>query len=98
MLSKNRIIRFGLPVAFLVLGVTLYAQSRSNDCGNLSVVAKVMLFTGLGQIQPCEVLDFGGTLICSKVGSHCNVGNGPGKCRNVEDTVTSTMSCQCVVH
>ena len=98
MLSRKRILRVGLPVVFLVLGVTLYAQSRSNNCGHLSVVAKVMQATGLGHIQPCEVQDFGGTLICTKIGSHCNVGNGPGKCRNVEDLATSTLSCQCVVH
>jgi hypothetical protein len=95
---KRMMFRIGIPAATLVLGVTLYAQSRSNDCGHPSVVAKVMQATGFAHIQPCAVDSFDGTEICHDNGHHCNIGNGPGKCQTIVDPVTGEGSCQCVLH
>ena len=95
MFSLKHILRVAIPAASLVLGATLYAGSRSNDCAHPSAYAKIMQFAGLGQIQPCEIINFNGTEICAKIGHHCNVGNGPGKCENVVDA-NNNMSCQCV--
>jgi hypothetical protein len=96
MFTVKRALRIGIPVTSLLLGVTLYADSRSNDCAHLSVVAKVMRFAGMGQIQPCAIERFNDTDICAEIGHHCNVGNGPGKCRNVADPDTAIVSCQCI--
>jgi len=97
MFSVKRVLRIGIPAVALLLGVALYGQSRSNNCGHLSLVAKVMQATGFAQIQPCAVDLFDGVEVCHDIGHHCNVGNGPGKCRNVVDPSTQAMSCQCVV-
>jgi hypothetical protein len=95
MLSLKRTVRIAIPTITLMLGVTLYAESRTNhDCAHPSMAAKVMQFTGLGQIQPCQVDP--ATLWCQDEGHHCNVGNGPGKCRNVENDL-GQFTCQCVV-
>ena len=96
MFSLKPILRFGILVAALMLGVEVYAQSRSNDCGHLSMLAKAMQATGLAHIQPCVVQVVTGGEFCLEVGHHCNVGNGPGKCRNVADPDTNVVSCQCV--
>ena len=96
MFSTKRVLRAVIPVAALALGVTLYAQSRSHDCGHPALVARVMQAARLAHIQPCAVQLTPWGDYCVDVGHHCNVGNGPGKCRNVADPATSAISCQCV--
>ena len=96
MFSLKRVLRVAIPVGALTLGVTLYAQSRSNDCGHPSILAKTMRAAGLAHIQPCAVQAAYGGEFCLEVGHHCNVGNGPGKCQNVADPDTNVVSCQCV--
>lgn len=98
MFSPKRVLRVVLPAAALALGVTVYAQARSNNCGHPSVLARAMHATGLAQIQPCMVLPMVEGEICADIGHHCNIGNGPGKCRNVADPTTNIISCQCVAH
>jgi len=94
MLSLKRTIRIAIPAVTLLLGVSLYADSRTeHSCANPSIKAKVMQFAGLGQIQPCAVEP--ATLLCADEGHHCNVGNGPGKCRNVENE-QAVFVCQCI--
>jgi hypothetical protein len=97
MFSPKRVIRLGLPVAVLALGATVYAQARSNDCGHPSLLARAMRATGMAHIQPCAVVPGYDGEFCADVGHHCNVGNGPGKCRNVADPATNIVSCQCIV-
>jgi hypothetical protein len=95
MLFLKRTIRIAIPALTLMVGVTLYADSRTeHSCANLSIKAKVMQFAGLGQIQPCAVDP--ATLWCADDGHHCNVGNGPGKCRNMEND-QGQFVCQCLV-
>ncbi len=96
MFSLKRVIRFGIPAAVLALGVTVYAQSQSNDCAHPSLVAKAMKATGMGKIQTCEILYLGDGEACLNEGKHCNIGNGAGKCTNVTNTPTGNISCQCV--
>jgi len=97
MLSIKRALRIGIPVAVLALGMTMYAQGRSSDCGHPSMWAKALQATGLAQIQPCVVIQSGyGGNFCADVGHHCNVGYGPGKCHNEADPVTEVVTCQCV--
>lgn len=92
----KRVLRVAIPVIVLGVGATLYAQSRSNDCGHPSVVARVMQATHLAHIQPCAVQELDWGEICVDIGHHCDVGNGPGKCRNVADPATNRISCQCI--
>lgn len=96
MFSVKRIFRVGIPVTVLALGATLYAHTRSNDCANPSLVAKVMQASGLARIQPCVLLTLGDGQSCLDPGRHCNIGNGSGKCTNVPDEVTGNLRCQCV--
>jgi hypothetical protein len=97
MFSLKRIVRVGLPVAVLALGVSLYAQSRSTDCAHPSLVARVMQASGLGgKLQPCAILQSVEGGVCLNEGRHCNIGNGSGKCLNVPDPATGNLSCQCV--
>src|SRR3954470_1756828 len=96
MLSLKRIIRVGIPAAVLALGVTVYAQSRSNDCAHPTLLAKAMNATGMAKIQPCVLLELGDGQACLDPGKHCNVGNGAGKCTNVPDEGTGNLRCQCV--
>jgi hypothetical protein len=93
MFSMKRVLRMVVPVASLVLGATLYAQSSSSSCAHPSIFAKVMQATGMAHIQPCQVDLFNGEEICHDPGHHCNVGFGPGKCQDVASPVTT---CQCV--
>jgi hypothetical protein len=76
--------------------VTVYAQSRSNDCAHPSLLAKAMKATGMGKIQPCVLLELGDGNSCLDPGKHCNIGNGAGKCTNVPDPGTGNLVCQCV--
>lgn len=98
MLSLKRTLRVGIPVAVLALGATLYAGSRSNDCANPTLIAKLMQATGLGgRMQPCVLLQsVGNETVCLDPGKHCNVGLGSGKCQNVFDESAQALRCQCV--
>jgi hypothetical protein len=96
MLSLKRVARIAIPAATLLLGVTLYADNRAeHSCANPSIVTKVMQFASLGRIQLCQVDP--ATLWCVEDGHHCNDGNGPGKCTNLENS-SGVFVCQCLTH
>jgi len=97
-MSIKRALRIAIPAATLLLGATVYAATgRSNDCGNPSIIARVMKATGMGHIQFCDVYSppAGEGVLCIDQGHHCNIGNGPGKCKSNVDPVTYVASCQC---
>ena len=92
--SLKRVARIAIPTVTLLLGVTLYADNRAeHSCANPSIVTKVMQFASLGRIQLCQVDP--ATLWCVEDGHHCNVGNGPGKCTNLEND-RGVFVCQCL--
>ena len=92
--SLKLAVRIAIPAVTLLLGVTLYAESRSNDCAHPSMYARAMQFAGMGQIQPCKI-DPVTQLLCGEEGHHCNVGNGPGKCKNLEND-NGQFVCVCL--
>ena len=98
MTSIKRMVRIGIPMVVVALGLVLYAQAAKASCGHPTVLTAILQQVGLVHSQACATMpnpNGGSGEWCANVGHHCNDGAGPGKCITVFDA-NAVPSCECV--